>query len=109
MLRLTLAVFVALLLWTLTALAHADEVTAKPDQGATHSEPRPAVDLAFDFHDGDTVRSNPQVVALGKALSDPGLKNATFVIACHVKVPGSPVHNFELSERCASLAMTVSN
>ncbi|MEA2918490.1 MAG: hypothetical protein QOJ15_10571 [Bradyrhizobium sp.] len=110
MLRLTLAVSVALLLWTFTALAHADEVTAKPDQGATHSERRPAVDLAFEFHDGDsvdTVRSHPQLVALGKALSDPGLKNATFIIACHVKVPGSPERNLELSERCASLVRQV--
>src|SRR5450756_2118096 len=110
MLRLTVAVSVALLLWTLAALVHADEVTAKPDQGATNSERRPAIDLAFEFHDGDsvdTVRSHPQVVALGRALSDPELKKATFIIACHVKVPGSPEHNLDLSERCASLVRQV--
>jgi outer membrane protein OmpA-like peptidoglycan-associated protein len=107
MLRLTAAVSVASLLCILAAPAHADDMASKPDQVAVD---RPAIDLAFDFHDGDsveTVRTNPEIAALGKALSDPELKKATFMIACHVKVPGSPEHNWELSERCADLVKQV--
>jgi outer membrane protein OmpA-like peptidoglycan-associated protein len=107
MLRLTVAVSLASLLWILAAPAHADDIAGKPDQAAVD---RPAIDLGFDFHDGDsveTVRKNPEIAALGKALSDPELKKATFIIACHLKLPGSPEHNLELSERCASLVRQV--
>jgi outer membrane protein OmpA-like peptidoglycan-associated protein len=108
--RLAVSVFVASLLWILAVPADAEDTVQRPDQGATTLGTKPAIDLAFEFHDGDSVETlgrHPQVVALGKALSDPGLKNATFVIACHVKVPGSAEHNLELSERCASLVRQV--
>jgi outer membrane protein OmpA-like peptidoglycan-associated protein len=108
--RLAVSVFVASLLWILAVPADAEDTVQRPDQGATTLGTKPAIDLAFQFHDGDSVETlgrHPQVVALGKALSDPGLKNATFVIACHVKVPGSPEHNLDLSERCASLVRQV--
>jgi hypothetical protein len=108
--RLAVSVFVASLLWILAVPADAEDTVQRPDQGATTLGTKPAIDLAFEFHDGDFVETlgrHPQVVALGKALSDPGLKNATFVIACYVKVSGSPEHNLELSERCASLVRQV--
>jgi outer membrane protein OmpA-like peptidoglycan-associated protein len=108
--RLAVSVFVASLLWILAVPADAEDTVQRPNQGETTLGTKPAIDLAFEFHDGDSVETlgrHPQVVALGKALSDPGLKNATLVIACHVKVPGSPEHNLELSERCASLVRQV--
>jgi hypothetical protein len=73
--RLAVSVFVASLLWILAVPADAKDTVQRPDQGATTLGTKPAIDLAFEFHDRDsveTVRRHPQVVALGKALSDPG-------------------------------------
>jgi outer membrane protein OmpA-like peptidoglycan-associated protein len=41
------------------------------------------------------------VQALGRALSDPGLKDSTFVVAGHTDAAGSDSYNQDLSERRA--------
>ena len=43
----------------------------------------------------------PGVQALGRALSDPGLKGSTFVVAGHTDAAGSDGYNQDLSERRA--------
>jgi outer membrane protein OmpA-like peptidoglycan-associated protein len=110
MLRSAVTVSLVLLLWTLAAPVRAEDVTKKPDQAVADSAPRPSIDLAFAFSEADTidtVKNRPQVAALAQALSDAEFRTATFVIACHVKVPGSPAHNLELSDRCAGLVRQV--
>jgi outer membrane protein OmpA-like peptidoglycan-associated protein len=65
---------------------------------------RPQIDLEiqFDFNSADIRRGSTQAVQeLGKALSNPGLKGSTFVVAGHTDAVGSEAYNQELSERRA--------
>jgi outer membrane protein OmpA-like peptidoglycan-associated protein len=65
---------------------------------------RPQIDLEiqFDFNSADIRRGSTQAVQeLGKALSNPGLKGSTFVVAGHTDAVGGEAYNQELSERRA--------
>lgn len=74
------------------------------EQIATIAKDRPAIDLeiTFDYNSAEiSQKAMPQVAALGKALSDPGLKGSTFVVAGHTDASGGEEYNQELSERRA--------
>lgn len=65
---------------------------------------KPQIDLEinFDYNSADISKTSlPNVQALGRALSDPGLKGSTFVVAGHTDAAGSDGYNQELSERRA--------
>ena len=74
------------------------------EQIATIARDKPAIDLeiTFDYNSADiSQKAMPQVAALGKALSDPGLKGSTFVVAGHTDATGGEEYNQDLSERRA--------
>ncbi|MEO6839885.1 MAG: OmpA family protein [Bradyrhizobium sp.] len=65
---------------------------------------KPQIDLEinFDYDSADISKASlPNVQALGRALSDPGLKDSTFVVAGHTDAAGSDHYNQDLSERRA--------
>lgn len=65
---------------------------------------KPQIDLEinFDYNSADISKTSlPNVQALGRALSDPGLRGSTFVVAGHTDAAGSDGYNQELSERRA--------
>ena len=65
---------------------------------------KPQIDLEinFDYNSADISKTSlPNVQALGRALSDPGLRGPTFVVAGHTDAAGSDGYNQELSERRA--------
>jgi outer membrane protein OmpA-like peptidoglycan-associated protein len=71
---------------------------------ATIAANKPNIDLeiTFDYNSADISASSlPSVQALGKALSDPNLKGATFVVAGHTDAAGGEGYNQDLSERRA--------
>ena len=73
-------------------------------QIASVSETRPRIDLEIrlDFNSANIAQSAiPDVNNLGKALSDPSLKNNTFVLAGHTDGVGGEEFNQELSNRRA--------
>ncbi len=79
------------------------------EQIATIAQDRPAVDLeiTFEYNSAEiSQKAVPQVAALGKALSDPGLKGSTFVVAGHTDASGGEEYNQELSERRADSIKT---
>ncbi|WP_315835429.1 OmpA family protein [Bradyrhizobium prioriisuperbiae] len=74
------------------------------EQIATIAREKPAIDLeiTFDYNSAEiSQKAMPQVAALGQALSDPGLKGSTFVVAGHTDATGGEEYNQELSERRA--------
>lgn len=71
---------------------------------ATIAQDKPNIDLEinFDYDSADiSARSMPSVQALGKALTDPGLKGSTFVVAGYTDAAGGEAYNQDLSERRA--------
>jgi len=74
------------------------------EQIAEIAATRPKIDLEiqFDYNSAEISKSSVQgVQELGKALSDPNLKGATFVVAGHTDGIGSDGFNQDLSERRA--------
>jgi outer membrane protein OmpA-like peptidoglycan-associated protein len=65
---------------------------------------KPNIDLeiTFDYNSANiSTKSLPSVQALGKALTNPGLKGSTFVVAGHTDAAGGEAYNQDLSERRA--------
>ena len=74
------------------------------DEIATIARDKPNIDLeiTFDYNSADiSTKALPQVDALGKALSDPALRGATFVVAGYTDATGGDAYNQDLSERRA--------
>ncbi|WP_454631262.1 OmpA family protein [Bradyrhizobium cenepequi] len=66
------------------------------------TKPQINLEIQFDFNSAEISQSSSQAVQeLGKALSNPGLKGSTFVVAGHTDAVGSDAYNQELSERRA--------
>jgi outer membrane protein OmpA-like peptidoglycan-associated protein len=66
------------------------------------TRPQINLEIQFDFNSADIIRGSTQAVQeLGKALSNPGLKGSTFVVAGHTDAVGGEAYNQELSERRA--------
>ena len=66
------------------------------------TKPKIDLDIQFDYNSADIRASSMAAVQeLGKALSDPGLKGSTFVVAGHTDAIGSDAYNQDLSERRA--------
>jgi outer membrane protein OmpA-like peptidoglycan-associated protein len=77
---------------------------AEREQITSIAQKRPSIDLEVNFdynsaHIGS--KAAPQVSALGRALSSPGLKGGTFIVAGHTDAKGSDTYNQGLSERRA--------
>jgi outer membrane protein OmpA-like peptidoglycan-associated protein len=99
------------------AKAHADDVlnsvrnrrtrslsSSEREEIAEIAATKPNIDLEiqFDFNSAAiSPTSMASVEALGKALSDPGLKGSTFVVAGHTDAVGNDAFNQDLSERRA--------
>jgi outer membrane protein OmpA-like peptidoglycan-associated protein len=65
---------------------------------------KPKIDLEinFDYNSADiSAKSLPAVQALGRALTNAGLKGSTFVVAGHTDAAGGEAYNQDLSERRA--------
>ncbi|HET7886032.1 MAG TPA: OmpA family protein [Bradyrhizobium sp.] len=74
------------------------------DQIAELTAARPKIDLdiQFEYNSARISRASlPAVQELGKALSDPTLKGASFVVAGYTDAVGSEAFNQDLSERRA--------
>ena len=74
------------------------------DQIAEIAATKPKIDLEIQFDYNSAAISKASMAAvqeLGKALSDPGLKGSTFVVAGHTDAVGSESFNQDLSERRA--------
>ncbi|MGO4712329.1 OmpA family protein [Bradyrhizobium sp. 2TAF24] len=74
------------------------------DEIATIARDKPNIELeiTFDYNSADiSAKALPQVEALGKALSDPALRGATFVVAGYTDASGGEAYNQDLSERRA--------
>ncbi|MGC2777636.1 MAG: OmpA family protein [Bradyrhizobium sp.] len=66
------------------------------------TKPKIDLEIQFDYNSAALSKSAmPAVQELGKALSDPNLKGATFVVAGHTDGVGSDGFNQDLSERRA--------
>jgi outer membrane protein OmpA-like peptidoglycan-associated protein len=66
------------------------------------AKPQINLEIQFDFNSAEISRNSTQAVQeLGKALSNPGLKDSTFVVAGHTDAVGGEAYNQELSERRA--------
>jgi outer membrane protein OmpA-like peptidoglycan-associated protein len=73
-------------------------------QIAEIAKDKPNIDLeiTFDYNSATiSAKAQPAVQALGKALSNPDLKGATFIVAGHTDAAGGATYNQELSERRA--------
>src|SRR5947209_16891281 len=71
---------------------------------ATIAKDKPNIDLeiTFDYNSANiSAKSLPSVQALGKALTNPDLKGATFIVAGHTDAAGGEGYNQDLSERRA--------
>jgi outer membrane protein OmpA-like peptidoglycan-associated protein len=65
---------------------------------------KPGIDLEVTFDFGSAIvgpKALPTLVTLGRALGDPALKDATFLIGGHTDAAGSDGYNQSLSERRA--------
>jgi outer membrane protein OmpA-like peptidoglycan-associated protein len=66
------------------------------------TKPKIDLDIQFDYNSAAISKASMGAVQeLGKALSDPGLKGSTFVVAGHTDAVGSEQFNQDLSERRA--------
>ena len=66
------------------------------------TKPKIDLEIQFDYNSADISKASmPAVQELGKALSNPGLKGSTFVVAGHTDAVGSDAFNQDLSERRA--------
>ena len=71
---------------------------------ATIAKDKPNIDLEinFDYNSADiSAKSLPSVQALGRALTNPDLKGATFIVAGYTDAVGGESYNQDLSERRA--------
>lgn len=78
--------------------------TDEREQIASLAEARPNIDLeiTFDYNSANiSAKAKPAVEALGKALTNPDIKGATFVVAGHTDAVGGDSYNQDLSERRA--------
>src|SRR6202044_3282963 len=78
--------------------------SAEREEIATIAKTKPNIDLEinFDYNSADiSAKSMPSVQALGKALTNPGLKGSTFVVAGYTDAAGGESYNQDLSERRA--------
>lgn len=78
--------------------------SAEREQISDIAKTKPTIDLeiTFDYNSATiSKRAQPAVQALGKALSNPELKGATFIVAGHTDAAGSDSYNQDLSERRA--------
>jgi len=78
--------------------------SAERDEIATMAQAKPNIDLeiTFDYDSANiSQKSLRPVQALGRALTSPGLKGATFVVAGHTDAAGTGAYNQDLSERRA--------
>ena len=78
--------------------------TAEREEIATIAKDKPNIDLeiTFDYNSADiSAKSLPSVQALGRALTNPDLKGATFIVAGHTDAAGGEGYNQDLSERRA--------
>jgi outer membrane protein OmpA-like peptidoglycan-associated protein len=69
---------------------------------ATIVKDKPKIDLEinFDYNSADiSAKSLPSVQALGRALTNPDLKGATFIVAGYTDAAGGDAYNQDLSER----------
>ena len=74
------------------------------EQIAAIAKERPSIDIeiTFEYNSANIgQKALPAVTALGKALTNPELKGATFVLAGHTDAKGSDDYNQDLSERRA--------
>lgn len=74
------------------------------EQIAAIAKERPSIDIeiTFEYNSANIgPKALPAVTALGKALTNPELKGATFVLAGHTDAKGSDDYNQDLSERRA--------
>src|SRR5689334_2142362 len=79
------------------------------DQIAEIAATKPKIDLEiqFDYNSAAINKASMGAVQeLGKALSDPGLKGSTFVVAGHTDAVGGEAFNQNLSERRADTIKT---
>jgi outer membrane protein OmpA-like peptidoglycan-associated protein len=66
------------------------------------TKPKIDLEIQFDYASADISKGSTQAVQeLGKALSDPSLKESTFVVAGHTDAIGGEAYNQDLSERRA--------
>jgi outer membrane protein OmpA-like peptidoglycan-associated protein len=66
------------------------------------TKPKIDLEIRFDYNSAEISKSSEAAVdELGKALSDPGLKGSTFMVAGHTDAVGGEGYNQELSERRA--------
>jgi outer membrane protein OmpA-like peptidoglycan-associated protein len=66
------------------------------------SKPNIDLEIQFDYNSADIAKTSTQAVQeLGKALTNPGLKGSTFVVAGHTDGIGGDAFNQDLSERRA--------
>lgn len=74
------------------------------DQIATIAQKKRKIDLEinFDYNSAAvSAKSRPSVEALGRALTSPGLKGSTFIVAGYTDAAGGDAYNQGLSERRA--------
>jgi outer membrane protein OmpA-like peptidoglycan-associated protein len=66
------------------------------------TKPNIDLDIQFDYNSADISKASlSSVQSLGQALSNPGLKGSTFVVAGHTDAIGGETYNQDLSERRA--------
>lgn len=78
--------------------------TTEREEIATIAQTRPKIDLeiTFDYNSANiSSKSMASVDALGRALTSPDLKGATFMVAGHTDAAGGESYNQDLSERRA--------
>jgi len=78
--------------------------TTEREQIASIAQTKPSIDLEVNFdYDSATIGSGaqPQVTALGQALSSADLKGRTFIVAGYTDAKGADAYNQSLSERRA--------
>jgi outer membrane protein OmpA-like peptidoglycan-associated protein len=90
-----------------------DSIRSKPTRSITVeertqvakiAETKPGIDLEiyFDFNSwAITPKAMPTLITLGRALSNPEFKGATFLVGGHTDAKGSHEYNKELSEKRA--------
>jgi outer membrane protein OmpA-like peptidoglycan-associated protein len=74
------------------------------DRVAAIAKEKPSIDLEINFDynsDKISAKARPAVETLGKALSNPDLKDSVFLVAGHTDAKGGDAYNQGLSERRA--------
>jgi outer membrane protein OmpA-like peptidoglycan-associated protein len=79
------------------------------DRVAAIAKEKPQIDLEINFDynsDKISAKARPAVETLGKALSNPDLKDSVFLVAGHTDAKGGDAYNQGLSERRAEAIKT---